>query len=83
MYYCEDCGAIFSDEEAEIKEYYSTEEVWGAMRTVVERECFCPDCGAGSEEFSEAEQCVKCGDWVAPPNELDEDGLCKDCVGEE
>ena len=69
MYICNECGEVF-DEPKIIEEHHPY-----GMGYAVEEFAVCPYCDGG---FQEAEQCERCGEYVA---EL-EDGLCDICYSE-
>ena len=70
MYICNECGEIFSDHKIirEPRPY--------GMGVAYEEFGVCPHCD--SDDWSEAEQCERCGEYIA---EL-EDDLCDECHGE-
>lgn len=70
MYICNDCGEVFSDHKI-----IEDPRPYG-MGYVNERFGVCPHCD--SDDWSEAEQCTRCGEYFA---EL-EDGLCDVCHGD-
>lgn len=70
MYICNECGEIFSDHKI-VKDPRPYGE-----QIVHEEFGVCPHCN--SDDWSEAEQCERCGEYVA---ELDE-GLCDCCHGD-
>lgn len=77
MYYCKDCGEVFSEPETKTETWY--EEVWGAMQPFSETICKCPHCG--SEDIDDAVSCDNCGEYFNP-NDLDENCYCKACAEE-
>lgn len=72
MYICNECFEIFSDHKIE-----KDPRPYGD--TIVHEEFgVCPHCE--SDDWSEAEQCTRCGEYFHE-DELD-DGLCDYCYGD-
>lgn len=79
MYICEECGAVFSEDEIKIAyerhpygEGYATEEHY----------C-CPGCGEGG--FEKAVECTRCGEYFLKGTMKLDDNLnymCDCCYGE-
>lgn len=70
MYICNDCGEVFSDHKI-VKD----PRPYG-MSVAYEEFGVCPHCN--SDDWSEAEQCVRCGEYVAELH----DGFCDCCHGD-
>ena len=70
MYICNNCGEVF-----ETPDTYKEHHPYG-MTTASEEWAVCPSCG--DNDFSEAKQCMLCGEYVA---EIDL-GLCDVCYGD-
>lgn len=71
MFICNSCGAVFSTPDT-----HEDHHPYG-MGYATERWSVCPSCG--DNDFTEAEQCERCGEYVAET----EDGLCEECYKEE
>lgn len=76
MYYCEDCGEIFDEDDIKYEDESFQVEYWGSMVTCPASSAHCPYCN--SEDIDEASKCDECGEYFNP-DDLDEDGLCEDC----
>ena len=68
MYVCNDCGHVFEHPANRYNMAVSVED----------EDAQCPSCG--SDDFDNAEQCEKCGEWFAS-KDMDY-CLCKKCLGE-
>ena len=72
MYYCNDCSSVF--EECDIKRGQQLEHFGTPCH---ETFAVCPFCGG--EDFEDAVQCVKCGEWTRE-TDCDIDNVCPSCV---
>ena len=74
-YYCQDCGAVFSEEDLLVETVENRH--WWLDDCPVERltEYSCPECG--SNDVEEAEYCDYCGDAFRPEDLTD--GVCARC----
>ena len=70
MYICSNCGEVF-DEPKTIEEHHPY-----GMTYATEYWSVCPHCH--DSDYSEAEQCEMCGEFVAETR----DGLCDCCYGD-
>jgi hypothetical protein len=78
-YYCEDCKAIFSEEEVTV--IVNENRHWWLDDCPIETwtEYECPECG--SSYIEECEYCDMCGEPCMPDTLID--GLCEKCKKEE
>jgi hypothetical protein len=78
MMYCETCGELFEEREAENNiEVLFHDELDEGPRSEYLSYKTCPHCG--SEEIFYADQCPLCGRWHKP---VKGHSFCKDCVKE-
>ena len=69
-YYCEECGATFDPDKAELEKVPYGE---GCGFDLWEYEIHCPECG--STDLTVAVKCPVCGEWHDP----DDGEICADC----
>ena len=75
-FYCEDCRALFPEEDVNVSVIYDHHWWLDDCPTETFYLRKCPECG--SENVEEAAFCDECGE-VCLPEDLDENWLCAEC----
>ena len=71
-YYCNDCKQVFDADDARRIDASFRAGDW----IKEEYECVCPHCG--SDDYSEAVECLMCGEYLSIEDAYD--GYCAECI---